>query len=336
MNNKQYRKNKFKKIIIWGHKNSRHTHFHIHYGYYKAFKFLGYDTFWFDNQDKIDDFDFDYSLFFTEDQAHHGIPLKKLSSYVLHNCRLDKYIEFGCDFINLVNYLNTFKQCFEKKQSGLEGLNAYTYYEDSTRSLIQPWATDLLPYEFSETIHRLNNDHKHVNYVGTVWGPNEDLIAQFDRACRSHGKIFKNHVSFGAAWKANQSVLGAGVRKIVSKIADQFFPTPIDESCARKLVLNSYIAPDLRNMDHVNRGYIPCRIFKNISYGKIPATNSVYIQNFFSEQLPYSCDMDSLFDVNVSLLSNPKNITNYKNVLFEVRNNHTYINRINSILEILK
>ena len=47
-----------KKVVIWGHKLYSHTHSFIHSGFFKAFKHLGYDTYWFDNNDNIKDFDF--------------------------------------------------------------------------------------------------------------------------------------------------------------------------------------------------------------------------------------------------------------------------------------
>ena len=42
-----------KKVVIWGHKLYSHTHSFIHSGFFKAFKHLGYDTYWFDNNDNI-------------------------------------------------------------------------------------------------------------------------------------------------------------------------------------------------------------------------------------------------------------------------------------------
>ena len=35
------------KIIIWGYPTNAHTHFYTHEALYKAFKHLGYDTYWF-------------------------------------------------------------------------------------------------------------------------------------------------------------------------------------------------------------------------------------------------------------------------------------------------
>ena len=42
---------KYSKVIIWGHPLHSHTHSYIHEAYYRAFKYLGYDVYWFhDNE----------------------------------------------------------------------------------------------------------------------------------------------------------------------------------------------------------------------------------------------------------------------------------------------
>lgn len=321
------------KVIIWGHKSFKHTHHHIHYGYFKAFKFLGYETYWFDKNDNISKLNFDNAIFFTENQAHEGIPLNKNAKYILHHCILDKYIDSGCKFISLQNYLNVFEKQYLSNQEGLQKINSYTYYDKNSSSLIQPWATDLLPNEFTNEIFALNNNQECVNYVGTIWGPNEPLINEFNTACKNHQKKFINFTSFGIKWKENESVLTRNLRKAAKKIQDCILPNPINVVEARKLIVDSYIAPDIRNKDHIDRGYIPCRIFKNISYGKIPGTNSFDVSKFFVFPLPYSTDMHELFELNVSFLSNPNSIKQFIEVYENVKNNHTYVNRIETILK---
>jgi hypothetical protein len=58
-----------KKVVLWGHKLHTHTHSYIHFAFHKAFKHLGYDTYWFDNNDDVSGFDFFGSLFITEGQV---------------------------------------------------------------------------------------------------------------------------------------------------------------------------------------------------------------------------------------------------------------------------
>ena len=321
------------KVIIWGHKSPKHTHHHIHYGYFKAFKFLGYDTFWFDKEDNISNFCFNDSIFLTEDQAHQGIPLLKKAKYILHHCILDKYIESNCKFINLQNYLNIFSNQYLDNKNRMQKINPYTFFDENSSSLIQPWATDLLPHEFSNEIFPLNASQDSINYIGTVWGPNELLINEFNDACKNHRKKFMNFTSFGVEWREGEFLLAKNLRKATKKIQDFMWPNPINETVARKLTVESYIAPDIRNKDHVDRGYIPCRIFKNISYGKIPGTNSFEVSKFFVNPLPYSTDMHELFELNASLLSNSSKIKNFYEIHEDVKKKHTYINRIEEILK---
>ena len=65
---------KISKIILWGHKLHSHTHSYIHNAYVVAFKYLGFDTFWFDDKDDVSKFDFTNSLFITEHQVDNHIP----------------------------------------------------------------------------------------------------------------------------------------------------------------------------------------------------------------------------------------------------------------------
>jgi hypothetical protein len=53
------------KIIIWGYPLYSHTHSYIHDAFYKAFKYLNYETYWFDDNNYPKDFDWNDCLFWT-------------------------------------------------------------------------------------------------------------------------------------------------------------------------------------------------------------------------------------------------------------------------------
>ena len=76
-----------KKAIVWGHKHISNTFYHIMYSYHKAFKYLGYDTYWFDNNVDISNFDFSNCLFFTEGEVDQNIPVRSDGIYILHHNR---------------------------------------------------------------------------------------------------------------------------------------------------------------------------------------------------------------------------------------------------------
>ena len=71
-------------IIIWGHKLHSHTHSYIHNAFFIAFKKLGYDTHWFDDNDDVSNFDFSNSLFITEHQVDNKIPKRDDCLYFIH------------------------------------------------------------------------------------------------------------------------------------------------------------------------------------------------------------------------------------------------------------
>ena len=293
------------KVIIWGHKLHTHTHSYIHNSYFNAFKKMGFETYWFDNNDDVSNFNFNNCIFLTEAQVDQRIPLNNTSFYILHHCNTDKYINSGCKIINLCNYVNDCKLNLSPNYGteGVEKLTYYSYYDKLNSALYQPWGTELFPDEIGNNIINIDESKQNVNYIGTIWSENHNYIQSFANSCINNGKKF------------------------------QSFKSLSDED-SRRLVVDSYISPDIRGLHHINVGYIPCRIFKNISYGCIPATNSEFIRDFLGDNtLPYSSD--NLFDVNKEFL-HQNNINDIgRSLMNEVREHHTFTNRIKTLLMFL-
>jgi hypothetical protein len=295
------------KVIIWGHKLHTHTHSYIHNSYFNAFKKMGFETFWFDNNDDVSNFNFDSCIFLTEGQVDQRIPLNNTSFYILHHCNRDKYINSGCKIINLCNYLNDCKLNLSPNYDteGVEKISYYSYYDKLNSALYQPWGTELFPDEIGNNIINIDESKQNVNYIGSIWSENQNYIQPFANSCFNNGKKFQNFRS-------------------------------LSDEDSRKLVVDSYISPDIRGQHHINVGYIPCRIFKNISYGCIPATNSEFVRDFLGDNtLPYSSDTYNLFDVNKEFL-HQNNINDIgKSLMNEIKENHTFITRIKTLLMFL-
>lgn len=296
----------FNKVVIWGHKPFTHTHSFIHSSYYRAFRALGYDTYWLDAQDDLSGMNFENTLFLTEDQAKDGIPLNRSSYYILHHCKLEKFLENGCKLINLCNYTKDLAEGnnFYYPGAPVEKLTYYAYFDPKNMALFQPWGTDLLPSEISGEISPFHPEAKVVYYVGSV-SEDEDLARDFTRACRDHGK------------------------KLVMK-------NDVPDEVARKLVRESYISPDIRCRHHIKVGYIPCRLFKNISYGVAPATNSYHCKEFFQDMIPYSESAYGLFEANEAYVKELRNQDRIRALIDEVKNHHTYVTRIETIVNLVK
>jgi len=282
------------KIIIWGHKLHSHTHSYIHNSYFKAFKALGYEVFWFDCTDDVSGFDFSNCIFFTEDQVKQGMPLRNDCKYVSHHIQPSFFS--GIDSVlNLGNYIVDVEK-YEK-------IKDQTYFDSKTKTLYQCWATDLLPDEIDENdFCQFDSSKKHINYVGSLYDEGLEFAQEFGSIAHEQGKELR---------------LYRGVS---------------DED-NRSLIRDSYICPDFRNYHHIKVGYIPCRIFKTISYGQIVGTNSINVKRVFGDYVVFGSDPKQLYENMVESFYNKK--INMTEAISFIKNNHTYINRANTILKLL-
>lgn len=300
----------FDKVIIWGHKLHTHTHSYIHYGFYKAFKQLNYDVYWLDDNDINNDlntniynnFNFDNCLFITEGQVDKNIPINESSIYILHNCNIDKYRNVNKKF----NLQVITKSDLEKYKFNKIDISSY-YHSDL---IMMCWATDLLPDEINKNILKIKENKiisKNVlNFVGMPLYP-WDEVAKW---CNNNGITYN---SFGG-----------------------FNRTNVSSEKNMELIQESILAPAIQEPWQVKHGYIPCRVFKNLSYGKMVQTNNKFVNNFiFEGKLLYHEDIHKLMDMGIEFNNN-----NQQKLLIElmenVRDNHTYINRIQSIIKFLE
>jgi hypothetical protein len=333
------------KIIIWGHKLYSHTHSYIHYAYYKAFKALGFETYWLDHKDNLRGVIFKDCLFLTEGQAHQGIPLSPNSFYVLHHCDLEKYYNAKCNkIINLCNYVSDCQigKSFNYTNGKVERLTYFSFFDNENKALYQPWGTDLLPHEIRYDYMSIDDKNKCIYYVGSITQDNINEINLFAKACSKNNKRFINIVSNAMPFYPNYSLyekINAKIKNKICNFKSCIFGIPnISDEKMRLFIQKSYIAPDIRCEHHVKVGYIPCRIFKNISYGHLPGTNSEHVSEFFGIglRLPYSENTFDLFEKNVNCIKTASSQNLYYNLRNEIKQNHTYITRVNTILKIIK
>jgi len=292
----------FNYIIIWGHRNFTHTHSYIHYGFYKAFIYLGYKCLWIDN---INDNNyskeiFKNSLFITEGQVDSNIPINKNSFYVLHNCNGDKYNIIPKE--NKINLQVFTLDCIEKHNAKKLPYE-YGYYLDDC--IIITWATDLLPHEINENIYNLDNiQNKTDNFINFIGMPTPpwDKVKEY---CKINNIKYTNFGGFN-------------------------MKTKVTAEENMKLVQKSIIAPSIQEEWQVKNSYIPCRIFKNISYGKMGLTNNPYVYELFNKKIIFDYEVVNLCDKGINFFFNHRSdiIIELMNI---VKNKHTYINRINAI-----
>jgi hypothetical protein len=316
------------KVIIWGHQLHNHTHSYIHNAFYIGFKYLGYKVYWFNENGENnypnpnEEVDFNNSLYIVHGLESKNLPLNNTSFYIGHNvewiynndCKIPKLHALinnteGIPSNNIMSLQVYCIGCLREKK-----YNDYKYYcySDDYNIIYMPWATDLLPYEIDENIKNLDSFQiKNIsNFIGMPlehWGVYCEELKKYNIEYKNYGGTFDVNS------KRNKS---------------------IEENM--KLIQESIIAPALQTQWQVDNHYIPCRIFKNISYGKMGITNNLTVYELFEKKIIYSDSIEKL--VNESLEFNNKSDKNkiIKDLMIEVRDNHTYLNRINFVLDFIK
>jgi hypothetical protein len=326
----------FKKVIVWGYPLYSHTHSFIHYGWYKAFKELGYDTYWFDDKNFPKDFDYNHSLFITEGYADKNIPLVKTSTYFVHITKdPSKYLNADCRLIDIrfnLKKTKDFSYNYTRPDERLVKLDDFSLYEKNAddsvlvdkyrkgvskyEAVYMFWATDFLPREIDFTTAFIERTST-VHHVGSFWSANREELLKL-------ATVLKN-------------------KNINFEIRDPWKILTTNEQ-AIELVRKSYIAPDIRGKgvtcdeataeesNHLDNGYIPCRIFKNISYGQLGMSNSPSVHQLMGDYIVFSKDIEELVESGEAQRKNYNKIIESMNY---VKNNHTFINRINAILKII-
>ena len=289
-----------RQVVLWGHKLHSHTHSYIHWGFQRAFDYLGYKTLWLSAQDSLRGIDFSNSLFITEGQVDHNIPVRDDCFYIIHNCKPDKYRHLLKNGHAIILQVYT-HDCLKRNEPALD----FCFHYDLNQPIIyMPWATDLLPHEIDEikkNIKPIQQRKPLAAFIGTIAGGmhgNQPQIDQFKRACAEHGITF----NYG----------GVNNKSMEANIA---------------LIQGAQLAPAIQGEWQCKNGYIPCRIFKNISYGAMGITNNETVYKLFDEKIMYDANPYKMGKKAIQALSNCSH-----DQLFElmdvVRDKHTYLDRI--------
>lgn len=313
--------------VIWGYKNTYHTHNHIHEALFRALKFMGRDVVWVDEGDAPHPIDYHGCIFLTEHQKIANLPRHDDSFYFVHNLYDDEYEFFnGLDAINWGGFVGNsqlpeFRCTEEITPAGFTcDITDTCDYADNWRGLPlfrNLWATDLLPWEVKQNMGSLlrcwNPDSKVINWVGTTNNDHNLELPKFIQACKENGIEFRGIGGFTPGQYKNHPTIQQNA----------------------ELIRCSYMAPAIGNTRQAAVGYIPCRVFKNISYGMYPPTNLEFANEVLSHRLIVNPDPYQLFlDAREDL---PQTLSEVLRTLMkEVAEKHTYVNRINEISEAIR
>lgn len=329
----------FKKVIVWGYPLDTHTHSYIHYGWVKAFKSLGYDTYWFNDEyyEPSSSFDYTNCLFITEGYADRHIPLHSSNIYLVHVAvHPKKYLDSGARFIDLRYNVKGIKDCnyvYHLEGKTLEVIHPTMLYEPNSsdrdlnprfryhspltyEAVYIAWATDLLPSEINFEDRFIEHIVPPVTYfIGSIGSTN---IEKFANAC---------------------------IHKGIQFIHSDPWRNPISFEDVKKLTQISAVCPDIRSSGDPNKirmgetgtchkdiGYIPCRLFKNISYGKLGMTNCPRLKELFGDLVILETDEAKMVE---SYLEKSKDKEYILKQMEWVKDEHTYVRRIQDLLKIV-
>lgn len=320
---------KYSKVIIWGHPLYSHTHSYVHDAYYKAFKHLGYDVYWFHDDDYPLDFDYTNSLFIGEGFADKNIPINDTSCYFIMYCpspikykNAGRYIDVRMTAVDFKDHIQEYSVdksnlteigpvCYfePKSNNKVRVNNDYVDYEmDDYDKIYISWATNILPEEFDENNIFLERENV-VYYSGTI-SP-QGVCENYSNFSPFIEECFSNGIQF---------------------IHNDPWANPLSTEEVIRRSKASILGVDIRGPQHLKQGLLTCRVFKNISYGHLGLTNSPTVYEALDGNGILNQDTRQLF---YDGMENRKNYDLIKKGMQYVKENHTYINRIHSLLSII-
>lgn len=299
----------YKKIVVWGRRlinSNSHTHSYVHAAFVQAYRYLGEDVYWLADEDDTSLFDFSNTLFITEGFENLKMPIRNDSWYVLHHVDFNRFAGFENRIINLKAY-STHNLSFATdavKINDFEYLqNDYVEADITSRLLVIPWATHLLPHEIEllpkEVIAARRKNLIH--WVGSITDGemgNIEQIRELATACNNL-KINFHHSKVSEGWES------------------------------RAAIQESVVAPCIVGGWQKSVDYLPCRAFKNASFCRVPMTNSRVISEMLNNIPPV---IDGKVEDCIIQCFNLESTTDAcKEVAKIVKEKHTYVNRIKTI-----
>jgi hypothetical protein len=295
------------RIVIWGLRYKYHTHRHIHKAFYKNAKKLGFNTIWLEDEKKNQKYIKSGDLIISAEVIGKLVPEKfKLEEfnlpirddvfYCLHN-----YKELFLEKIKPENLIKLQVYTSGRAEKADQKWGPATYFDSQSQTLYQPWGTDLLPDEFKKPVF---NRSRFVFWIGSIWN---NLLNQGNL---SEIEELKN-------------ILKENKLKFINL---RFIPDWLNIW----LIRMSRIAPAIVGKYQAEENYLPCRMFKNISYGQLGITNVKKFKDILGDSF---VEGNSIKELIKNALSLSKDEYVEKVIAQqEIIKNYTYKNSLENII----
>lgn len=296
------------RLVIWGLRGSNHTHSHIHRAFFDTAKKLGIEAFWTRDHEKYQHLVTPQSVVFAMGDASKALPRVGGARYVLHNFGQDTELGPDKNILRLQVYTNSAK--------GTDRMAPRIIWDDGTRTLFQPWGT---PYDRtlwkSESPPTGNLEY----WVGSVW---QNSLAQGNAQTIAKYKISLS--DFGIKFRAVGGTFSS------SRHWTHLLRPQVSDAEHLNLVARSRVGASVVGPWQTEAKLVPCRVFKNISAGKIVSSNS-----YFGDLFP-----GAIYEQDISILVDQVMRIRPESYLSLVREqqahlaNYTYARNLRRILDL--
>lgn len=251
------------RLIAWGGTHGLEAHRHVHHHFVRAAQKMGWKA------QLVPDHP-DSRLYLrpgcmviaADLYANHIGEAIPGVDYVIHNFNSDHPLVQTARPENLLRLQVWTDDSFGTRWSDFRS------YDQESRILFQPWGTDLFSEEFMEPSFNLYTNE--VTFVGAIWSEvnngvelgNLEMIETLKLLCADNGLKFRPL-------------------------------TQISDTQAKAAIRSARLAPSFAGGWQVEHNYLPCRVFKNISYGALGFTNVPAFKPFLG--LP-ALDMNEMFE----------------------------------------
>ncbi|MCX4248059.1 hypothetical protein [Paraliomyxa miuraensis] len=195
------------------------------------------------------------------------------------------------------------------------------------------WGTDLLPDEIAHNRELVvaagpRRPPGEVVFVGSAWRNNADDLAALAQAAVERGLRFVHHgrVMTDVRWPDHPMVVSTD--------------GSVSHDDNVRLVREALVAPafqgkaQLPNPDE--RGnYVPCRIYKNISYGAPPVTNNATVKTLLGEGVALGRTPGQMLDAALAVLEADPQQQALEELMAEVARRHTYLSRVEMLMRLM-
>ena len=240
-----------KRFVLWGLTEGHDSFRHIHRHYYHTLERLEKEVAWFEDSEESREALEPGDLVFAVDVASVflGRPVEGVD-YLLHNFGPSADIWDGLPeerILRIQTYTNACERYGVEWQPGRR-------YDRAGRILFQPWGTDLLAEDFHPPV--FNPHSTEIPFVGSIWDSdgqgNLAAITELKRVVSDRRLVFRAYAH-------------------------------ISDEKNVQVVRSGRLAPAITGIWQIEQDYLPCRVFKNVSYGALALTQVPKFREIFGD-----------------------------------------------------